>query len=187
MRALNKERIEHKTSEDNVVRNSRAQKFNWIKIGIPVLLLQMVMAYFLASYMIVPAFLDTARASDNSPSKSGAPIIARKQTTAYNDAEFGIIHQLEDLVVNPAESRGNQFILINVALEVQSRKDVKILKKRNVQVRDILIRLLSSKTLPELDGPTDKEKLRKEIKENISVLLPEGHLRNVYFSNYLIQ
>lgn len=163
------------------------KRFSMLKVGLPVLLAQIIVAYFLASYVIVPMFFDSAEATQKK--KSPASEKAREERSGKDDdgKKYGVIHQLEDIIVNPAESQGSQFLLINLALEVKSKDDVEILKKREVIVRDILIRLLSGKTVEELDGPDDKERLREEIKKEVSKVLPEGHLYNVYFSNYIIQ
>ncbi|NOX36590.1 MAG: flagellar basal body-associated FliL family protein [Calditrichaeota bacterium] len=165
------------------------KRFSMIKVGIPVLIIQIIVSYFLANYLIVPMFFDQASAHSSSRSaevsEEAAP--ADSGEDEEQEREYGVIHQLEDIIVNPAESQGSQFLLINLAFEVKSEDDVELLKQREVIVRDILIQLLSGKTLLELDGPDDKELLRKEIIERVSKVLPKGHLYNVYFSNYIIQ
>ena len=150
-----------------------------IKVGLPLLLVQILIAYFLATYVLVPMFFDQAKANSYEE--------ATKEDSEEEEEErsFGVIYQLEDLIVNPAQS--DQFLLLNLALEVKEEDDTKILDERKVIVRDILIRILSGKTIDQLDGPEDKENLRNEIKESISPVLPKGHLYNVYFSNYIIQ
>ena len=162
------------------------KRFSMVKVGIPVLVVQVVLSYFLANYLIVPMFFDQASAHGSAEAAKGEAE-ARPDSGEKEEREYGVIHQMEDIIVNPAESQGSQFLLINLAFEVKSEDDVELLKQRDVIVRDILIQLLSGKTLLELDGPDDKELLRKEIIESVSQLLPEGHLYNVYFSNYIIQ
>ncbi len=76
---------------------------------------------------------------------------------------------------------------MNLAFEVREEEDVDFLKKREAQVRDGLISIVSSKTIEQLDGPQDKERLRLEIREKFESLLPTDHLYNVYFINYIIQ
>ncbi len=148
-----------------------------VKVGIPMLLVQIIIAYLLANYVIVPAFIDQAQATS----------YQEEEATPDEDEEkeFGVIYQLEDLIVNPAQS--DQFLLINLAFEVKEEGDMEIMEQRKVIVRDILIRILSGKTIDQLDGPDDKETLRQEIKEAVSSVLPKGHLLNVYFANYIIQ
>ncbi len=150
-----------------------------VKVGIPLLVVQILIAYFLANYVIVPMFFDQAKAT------SYEEDAGEEDSSEEKDRDFGVIYQLEDLIVNPAQS--DQFLLVNLAFEVKEDGDVEILQQRTVIVRDILIRILSGKTIDQLDGPDDKEALRNEIKEAVSTVLPKGHLYNVYFSNYIIQ
>ncbi len=167
---------------------SPVKSFSFTKVGIPVLLIQVILAYFLASQVILPRLYG----KNKNTTKGEKEAVANR--ASENDSEesqetpkFGKIFSLEDVIVNPAESKGMQFVLINFGFEVSEDKDLETLKNREVQVRDILIRILSSKTLEQLDGPDDKEVLRQEVKEAVKPLLPPGHLMNVYFANYIIQ
>ncbi len=166
--------------EDELAGEGQDKKINLIKVGLPVVAVQLILAFVAANYFIVPKFFSSPVATDST-------LTAVEDTSGEApSSKFGAIYNLEDVIVNPAQSDG-QFILINLAIEVNSNQDIEILKKRDVQARDILIRLISGKTISELDGPEDKEKLRDEIKEQMGQIIPESHLRNIYFSNYLIQ
>ncbi len=161
----------------------KSSKISMVKVGIPIFIVQLIIAYFIASKFIVPKFFSGAHAATVQTSEAASS----SQEDGAGDNNFGVIYSLEDVIVNPAHSKGGQFILINLALEVKSNADVDIIKKKEVMIRDILIRLISGKTIDELDGPEDKENLRQEILDKISKVLPKNHLLNVYFSNYLIQ
>jgi len=166
--------------EDELGEENQEKKLSLLKVGLPVVLAQLILAFFAANYFIVPRFFSSPAATDST-------VTAAEDTSAEEEtSNFGVIYNLEDVIVNPAQSDG-QFILINLAIEVKSNQDIEVLKKRDAQARDILIRLISGKTISQLDGPEDKEQLRDEIKERMGAIIPEGHLRNIYFSNYLIQ
>ncbi|MFZ0392055.1 MAG: flagellar basal body-associated FliL family protein [Calditrichia bacterium] len=154
---------------------AQPKKISFVKVGIPVLLVQIILAYFLASHFLVPRLY-------GEPTPAEAEVAEKPE-----EPQFGKIFRLEDLIVNPAESRGMQFVLVNFGFEVKEDADVEMLKQREVQLRDLLINIMGAKTLAELDGPQDKELLRREIKERLVGLVPSGHILNVYFSNYIIQ
>ncbi len=160
--------------------DGKKSKVSFIKVGIPVLLLQIIAAYFLANYVIVPRLYGNSA----DPAKAGG---VKTQAESNEEENFGKIFPLQDVIVNPAESRGMQFVLVNFGFEVRSDSDVDLMKEREVQIRDILIKTISAHTLVELDGPEDKENLRNEIKRALKGVLPANHLMNVYFSNYIIQ
>ena len=167
------------------------KKFSFVKMGIPILLLQILLAYFLASNVIVPKLYgNSSKPKTESVEESeseGEEAEGEDEEGEEEGSDFGKIFTVEDVIVNPAQSKGAQFVLINFGFEVKSDGDVEKLKAREVQIRDILIRIISSKTIDQLDDSQDKEKLRQEIKEAVKALLPEGHLLNVYFANYIIQ
>jgi len=54
-------------------------------------------------------------------------------------------------------------------------------------IRDMIIRILSSKTVPEISTAKGKEKLKEEIKKNLNARLATGEIRNVYFTAFVIQ
>jgi flagellar FliL protein len=183
---LNGEATEVESQEEES--QTPEKKFSFVKMGIPILLVQILLAYFLANYIIVPKLYG------NSSSKSREEGVEEAEAEESDgdeeegeNSDFGKIFTVEDVIVNPAQSKGAQFVLINFGFEVKSDGDVEKMKAREVQIRDILIRIISSKTIDQLDDAQDKEQLRQEIKEAVKPLLPEGHLLNVYFANYIIQ
>jgi len=145
-----------------------------IKLAVPILIVQMIAAYFLASFVIVPMFFNPAQAEAAEEAEEDSP-------------EFGLIYKVEDVIVNPAESKGAQFLIMNIGLEVKEEGDLSELETKDPKLRDLLISTISAKTIDKLDGADDKENLRLEIKQKISKLLPKKHLKNVYFTNYIIQ
>lgn len=146
-----------------------------IKLAVPILIVQMIAAYFLASFVIVPMFFGPAQAE------------AAEEAEEDDSPEFGLIYKVEDVIVNPAESKGAQFLIMNIGLEVKEDGDLSELETKDPKLRDILISTISAKTIDKLDGADDKENLRLEIKKKTSKLLPKNHLKNVYFTNYIIQ
>lgn len=162
----------------------KEKKFSFIKVGIPVLLLQIVLAYFLADYVIVPKLYGGSGKEKAQQEKSQDQGNGSADEAA---GSFGKIFTVEDVIVNPANSKGAQFVLINFGFEVKNDADVNFLKAREVQIRDILIQTISAKTIDQLDDAQDKEALRQEIKKAVAPLLADGHLLNVYFANYIIQ
>lgn len=163
------------------------KKFSFVKMGIPILLVQVVIAYLLANYLIVPKLYGNSGTTAKASVTEEAIADSSESEDSSETPDFGKIFTIEDVIVNPAQSEGGQFVLINFGFEVKDDLDLKTLEERQIQVRDLLIKILSAKTVAQLDGPDDKEVLRREVKETVKNLLPAKHLMNVYFSNYIIQ
>jgi len=100
---------------------------------------------------------------------------------------IGEIYTIDNIIVNPAGSGGERFVKTSVALELGEAKLDQELSKRDVQLRDILIGIFSSKTIEELTNSAKREDLREEVKQRINSLLVGGKIKNVYFTDLVIQ
>jgi len=153
-----------------------------LSIGIPVLVLQLAIAYFVVGKFVVasnPAVQDNPEMAGKVKEKAGQS----KGDTQPEPAIFVV----KDIVINPSGTNGLRYLLTTIALEVDSKEAVVDLQKREVQISDALIRILSSKTLEEIGDPGYRETLRKEIAKEVGALLKVGKLLNVYFSKFVIQ
>ena len=91
------------------------------------------------------------------------------------------------LIVNPAGTNGTRFLLTTVGVEVDSPQTKTELEKKDIQVRDALISILTSKGLDQLGRIDQRDLLRSEIAQKIGDLLTSGKPKNVYFGKFIIQ
>ena len=59
--------------------------------------------------------------------------------------------------------------------------------EREPQIRDILIEILSKRTVEEISVLSAREELRAEIKTAVNHLLVSGEVVGVYLSNFVLQ
>ena len=148
-----------------------------------VVLVQLVAAYFLIGFFLKHNGSNSQAEASNLPGKQAAEY----QRGASTDPNFDHVYVVKDLVVNPAGTNGLRFLLTTIGLEVTSEETVKELEKRDVQIHDSIIGILTSKTLPELDDMNTRDSLKVEIKRKINSDLVSGKVLNVYFSKFIIQ
>ena len=145
-----------------------------------VVVLQLVAAYFLVGFFLKQGGSDaqsqTANAQTVNEAKKGG-----------GDPNFDHVYVVKDLIVNPAGTNGLRFLLTTIGLEVSSEETVKELEKRDVQIHDAIIGILTSMTLPQLDDISSRDSLKVEIKTQINKDLTTGNVLNVYFSKFIIQ
>ncbi len=132
-----------------------------------------------------------------SPKLEGAKVELEKKKTVEMKEEqpgekpkadmIGQIYTIADIIVNPAGSNGERFVKVSIGLEMGESKLGQELTKRDVQLRDILIGIFTSKTVEELTNPAKRENLREEIRGRINFLLVSGKIKNVYFTDLVIQ
>jgi len=101
--------------------------------------------------------------------------------------EIGPIYPLDPFTVNLKSSGATRYLKCTIDLELDSPDTQPELDKMKPMIRDMIIRILSSKTVPEISTAKGKEKLKEEIKKNLNARLATGEIRNVYFTAFVIQ
>jgi flagellar FliL protein len=99
----------------------------------------------------------------------------------------GAIADLESFVVNLADTPEVRYLKVTMKLEVERPELVEEIKARIHQVRDPILILLSSKEAETLRGAQGKLQLRDEIRQRINAVLPNGGVRTVYFTEFVVQ
>ena len=122
-----------------------------ITIGIPLFLVQVVLIYFVVTKFLSPA---SGSAGDHSAAKKGES----EHAAAASDEEVTQnIHIVKDLIVNPAGTNGTRFLLTTVGFSVTTPEAKLELENKDMQVRDVLNTILTSKDLAELSGAAERE------------------------------
>lgn len=99
----------------------------------------------------------------------------------------GELYSVENLVINPAGTKGTRFLMTTIVFEIGAPSVVEELRRREAQVRDVLLTLLSSKTVEELVDVEARDALRDELRDAVLAMVPRGQVGSVYFSQYVIQ
>ncbi|MGC8594355.1 MAG: flagellar basal body-associated FliL family protein [Candidatus Kryptoniota bacterium] len=157
------------------------------KGGKLIIIVLVVIVQLIAAYFLIGLFLrkDSSVAEKNGISQ--ATVAPQSYGNRTGDPDFDHVYVVKDLIVNPAGTNGLRFLLTTIGLEATSEQTVKELEKRDVQVRDAIIQILTSKTLIDLDNPSSRDSLKIEIAGNINRDLVTGRITNVYFSKFIIQ
>ena len=93
-----------------------------------------------------------------------------------------------DVITNIAGQFGRRYLKVNVVLEVKDKGVKADAEKRADDLKDLLMCILSDKTLEELEGKDKKDALRGEIRRVVNDRLgsPDAVL-HVYFDQFIIQ
>ncbi len=101
-----------------------------------------------------------------------------------NEEPIGAMYPLESFVVN---LKGGGYLRTQIQLEFSERDITPRFFVRQVQVRDGIITLLSSKTQDELSTPEGKDKLKSEIKDLVNEVMKKQEIKRVYFTQFVVQ
>ena len=102
-----------------------------------------------------------------------------------------IVPEGESIVVNPANSDGTRYILVEVYLEREDEKDTgftKAVEKKTVQLQAVTVDYLSVEDVQSLSNPVTKERLKFRLKEAYEKKLGDTHpIKEVTFKKWIMQ
>ena len=96
-------------------------------------------------------------------------------------------HTYEEIIINPAESNGERYLLLSVTVEVDKEEFVSQLEKNNAQIIDKMNIILAERTAEELTKFEIREKIKQEIGVMINKTVNQKAVRNLFFTKYVLQ
>jgi flagellar basal body-associated protein FliL len=159
-----------------------------ILIGLPLVMVQAVMAYFIVSNYIEPKLPEIKPPPEDK--KTQGP-----KTGEEADLSTYVTFPVEDIIVNPAETAGQRYLSVSVNVYVPEDFKEENMKSIEPEIRGVIIERISRKRLDELDDFKDQQILREEIKDDLNVIIdryfsskfPGLNIPRVVFSKYTIQ
>ena len=97
------------------------------------------------------------------------------------------LHIIDNLVVNPAASTGTRFLLVSIAIQLNSPEDAEVFQAWDVELRDTLIMVLGTKTVEELADITLRRGIAREIRQAIERISGPGMIHEVFIPQFVIQ
>jgi flagellar protein FliL len=166
-------------------------------IGLGVIVLGVVLAVFVLKPMMnksadsAEATVETEKGKpekEKSEKKAEAKAEPKKKSEAKGkEGAGGVVYAIKDIVVNPAGTGGSRFLSVSLGFELSSEAAATEFETREPLVRDVLITILSSKTLAELTDAREKEIMRVQIKKRLQQLLESEEPNAVYFTDFVLQ
>lgn len=101
--------------------------------------------------------------------------------------EVGLMYPLDIFTVNLLSESGRRYLKVEMNLEIEGEELSPELDAKKPVFRDIIIRILSSKSLEEISTVKGKEKLKEQIVSDLNQRLKDGKVKNVYFTDFVVQ
>lgn len=154
-------------------------------IGLPIFVIQLIVVYFVTANIIMNKV--GADHSSESGAKTESSEISKKKNDKNKKIEYGkFLYSVDDIIVNPQGSNGEQLLLASIAFDLGSEENVNELKAKDVLVKDLVISILSNKNASQLSDNAYKDSLRTEISQKVEKFLPSLKVNRVYFSKYIL-
>lgn len=106
---------------------------------------------------------------------------------AKPEEAVGVMVPLEPFIVNLAGSEGKRFLKVTMTLELNDPGTRPEYNENTQRIVDSILVLLSSKTFEEVYSVQGKFKLKDEITTRVNRFLLSGHIKDVYFTEFVIQ
>lgn len=155
----------------------------WLKwIVVAVVILMIAAGGFIGFRMVQKRAKE--KAAEPVP-KLPAPVSVKEAVVKHS--EFGNILPLEPFVANLSDTDIKRLLRMTFELELAAGTTADELNARMPQLRDTVLMLISSKNMKELQAIEGKIALRNELIMRINKILTKGKIRNIYFTEFVIQ
>jgi flagellar FliL protein len=97
------------------------------------------------------------------------------------------IHLLDNIVMNPAGSNGQRFLLLSVAYELKAPGVGEKLKVRDAEVRDVVQRVVGARTIEQLADMNARDALKADVLRATEDVVGRKSIARVFFPQFVIQ
>jgi len=94
---------------------------------------------------------------------------------------------MEPFVVNLADPKGKRYLKVKIELELESKEAVDKATKVSPKLRDMVIMMLTSLGFEEIMTPEGKIRVRDELLERFNEIMRPDHIKNIYFTEFVVQ
>lgn len=151
------------------------------------ILFSLIVVFLVVAGFLAYLFLFSNNAAIQTETALPADATDVRTTPAAKGSGIGPLYSFDTFIVNLADPGGIRYLKVSMQAEVDSNKVIEEIDKRNPQVRDLILTVLSSKTYAEVSTPQGKIALKQEIIRRLNLILTTGTVRNIYFTEFVSQ
>lgn len=120
--------------------------------------------------------------------KSLLPSLTKQPAaTESKSSEIGPIIEAGEFIVNLNDPEASPYLKTKVTIELTDTKNEATAKAREAIIRNDIINILRSKTLEDVTQSDSMVNLAKEITKTLNEKTLPGMVKNVYFSDFVVQ
>lgn len=101
--------------------------------------------------------------------------------------KIGPMVDVSGFIINILDRDEIRYLKAAITLEADSEAGALELQERQAQVRDAILLLVGNKTFDELRDLQGKMQLRSELIAQINTMLQQGQVKNIYFTDFVVQ
>ena len=174
-----------KKPEDGDSSVEKKPKGNMVLIIVIALLVVILIGGGAAAFLMLGGSHEEAAPTAQQDVKAEKKKSSSKKSTDH--LAIGPMYPMAQFVVNLLSESGNRFLKVAVDLELSDAKLQPEMDHKKSLIRDIIIRTFSSKTFEEISTLKGKDKLKDEVLDKINENLSDGQVKNIYFTDFVVQ
>lgn len=101
--------------------------------------------------------------------------------------QFGQFLQIENIIVNPAGSNGQRYLMISVGFETNSSRVISELQDKDIVIKDTILKVLGQRTIADLTNIEKRNETKDAILASVNGVLRHGSVNRLYFTQYVLQ
>lgn len=109
------------------------------------------------------------------------------ERVVYVDASQTVVHTIDALVVNPADSEATRFLMATLVVVADRVAVVDQLKERDAEAREVILRTLGAKTVAELSDLGKRDELKEELRRALLGVVDAGRILRIHLPQFVIQ
>jgi len=180
---------ENKETEEEQPKEKKSS--NMLMIIIIVILILLIIIGGVVAFLMMGEDEESKEIKDVSHEKKVLTKKKRKSSVPMDDSrplsEIGTLYPLETFTVNLKSDSGRRYLKVTMSLEINGEELSLELDAKSAVLRDIIIRILTSKTLEEISSRKGKAKVTAQIMDALNNMIVDGSIKGIYFTQFVIQ
>lgn len=164
---------------------------SWTPV-IAMIILMPLLSYGMTEYLLIPRIKKSLEgvqsnsgSRDSAHDKGGGN--AAKANSNLSAPALPYSYSFQDIVVNLSGANGTRYLKVSfTAFSASSDLQDRMTRQRNELV-DLNLRVLSARTLADLEAPGARNLLRNDLIENLNQALGGKIIEQVYFTDFVVQ
>ncbi len=115
-----------------------------------------------------------------------APLMPKVETASKTSLETATLVAVPEFTTNISDVAGNRYLKVEVSVELGDKKNAESVKTFMPIIRDSILTILTSKTVADLDV-RNRGNIKQEIQVDLNKKLGKDYIKNIYFTNFIMQ
>lgn len=110
-----------------------------------------------------------------------------KDFTTQFEATGGVYYKIENVIINPAQSNGERYLILSLTIELDNGGALGTLEAKNAELQDRINTTVSTYTAEELSSLNNRDTIKKDLGIVINKVIGKKAVRNLFFTKYVLQ